>query len=229
MANAKIHHMVSLEDLGLNEESPAEIVLTTFGQNGEPHASTIGVRACGKSGVALEVFTDTRTFKNLIGSKAAVINVVRDAGILAYLALKNLLRFKYELNFINSKYVNAPRLEGADAFVEIEVKNMRREKISNTLGTSEVAHFRAKIKHIDIRVSGARPFKRSEAFVIESAVLATKVLEAMKRGKEEIASKLFREIVEYREKCERVASGSKDSRIIAEIVGSLARRFNWRG
>lgn len=220
--------MASLKDIGLSEESPAEIVLTTFGPNGVPHASTMGAISSGKSKILLRIFTDTSTFKNIDLSRAAVMNVVRDAELLARLALGDLLN-KPALSFESSKRVNAPRLRGAGAFVEIEIKNLRTEQISDKLGTSGVAHIEAEVKCIDIQTPGVRAFKRSESFVIQAAVLATKIIEAMRKGKVEIAREIFREIVGYKKKCERIAPGSKDSCVITEIVDSLGRRFGWQG
>lgn len=222
--------MPPLNKIGLDRKSPAEIVLTTFGPNGIPHASTVGMKASGKSKVMLRVFTDTETFRNLVESKAAVVNIVRDVRLLAALALKALLKFdERKLSFMSSKYVNAPRLKAAEAYVEIEVKNLRMEEIFDELGKSEVAHIETEIKHIEAQTSHVQPFKRSESFVIESAVLATKVLETMKKGKVKTGARIFREIVSYEKKCRLVASDSEDCRVISKIVSSLARRFDWRG
>lgn len=220
--------MVSLKEIGLTEEPPAEIVLTTFGPGGSPHASTMGVRASGESKVLLRVFTDTITFLNLSRSGAAVINIVRDPEILAKLALKDLLDFEeVYLRFKNSKCVNAPQLENADAIVEIEIKTSQKEKISDELGALEVAHFEAEVKYIGMQNPNVRPLRRSESLAIESAILATKIIEAMKKGREEIARDIFDKLSEHKKRSELNTPDSKDSRLITKIVDSLARRFGW--
>lgn len=221
--------MVSLKEIGLTERSSAEIVLTTFHQNGTPHASAMGVRVSGESKVLLRIFTNTVTFQNLLRSGAAVINVVRDPEILAKLALKDLFDFEEaDLRFKSSKCVNAPHLEKADTFVEIEIKTLQKEKISDELGASEVAHFEAEVKYIDVQNPNVRPLRRSESLVIESAILATKIMEAMRRGRKEIAKTIFNKLSKHKKRSELVTPDSKDSRLITKIVSSLARRFGWQ-
>lgn len=214
--------MISLERIGLTEESPAEIVLTTFYPDGRPHASTMGARASGDSKVLLRIFTATDSFKNIVRTRAAVINVVRDVELLANLALKDLLNFdESRLSLKRSKCVNAPRLEGADAWVEIEVREIRKDQISDEFGPSEVAHLTADVKKIEVGNPRIHPFRRSESFVIESAILATKVTEALKRGKGKIAKKMFRRLAEYQRECELIAPNSNDLRLITKIMDSL--------
>lgn len=214
--------MVSLGEIGLSEKSPAEIVLTTFYPDGRPHASTVGARASGNSKVLLRIFTATDSFQNIVRTRAAVINIVRDVELLANLALKDLLNFdESRLSFKSSKCVNAPRIEEADAWVQIEVREIRKDQISDELGPSEVAHLTADVKEIEVGNPCIHPFRRSESFVIESAVLATKITEALKRGKEKIAKKMFRKLAEYQKECELIAPNSNDSRLIAKIMDSL--------
>ena len=215
--------VASIESLGLDERSPSEIVLTTFLPNWVPYASTIGVRARGGS-VLLEVFTDTQTFKNLVERGAAVINFVGDARLLARLALKKLLGFDpTKLSYTKSTRVDAPKLDGAEAHVEIEVKSLDRKEISDELGTSEVAEILAEVRGVEILNPRVRPLKRAESFVIESAVLASRVAEAVRRGKREVAERLFGELGAYRKRCETLAPSSDDTRLITEIIDALGR------
>lgn len=221
--------MISLEKLGVGKESPSEIVITTFNPDGSPHASTMGVKASGKSKVSLKVFTDTVTYRNLSSSRAAVVNIVKDVELIAGLALRDILNFDDSvLKFKSSKLVNAPRLENADAFLEIEVESLRRRRILDELGESEAAYFVAGVKCIDLQKPCARALRRSESLAIESAVLATKIVVAMKNGKQKNAKHLFLEIAKHKERCALIGS-KQDSHLITSIVESLRRRFGWRG
>ena len=221
--------MISLKKLGFGEESPSEVVMTTFNPDGSFHASVIGVRAHGASEVSLKVFTDTVTFYNLSSSHAAVINITNDVELLANLALRGLLNFDDStLRFKSSKCVNAPRLENADAFVEIEVESLRKTKIRDKIGESEAAYFIARVKCIDLQKSDAFAIRRSESLAIESAVLATRILVAMEKGKEKAAKDLFLEIVGCKKKCDLSGSHKNDLRLITRIVESLKGRFGWR-
>ncbi len=214
----KIPFMSSLAEIGLSEQSPAEIVLTTFSPDKRPHASVFGIRTIGKSKVLLRIFTNTRTFQNLLHSRAAVINIVKDVGLLASIALKEFPRFsKIALKFEKSRHVNAPRLAKSDAHVEIKVEEVERAKISDEIGSSEVAHITAKVKNIEVINPSIYPFKRSEFFVIESAILATRVKEALKNGRYKIAKKKFLELSEYVKKCRRIAPHSMELNLMIKI------------
>ena len=214
----KMQVMPSLTKIGLTRQSPAEIVLTTFSPDKKPHASVVGVRAMGGSRVLLRIFTNTRTFRNILQSRAAVINIVRDVNLLASLALKGFLRFgKIALKFEKSGHVNAPRLAKTDARVEIEVEKVERTKISDEIGSSEVAYVTARVKNIEVINPSIHPFKRSEFFVIESAILATQIKEALKNGRDEVAKKKFLALGGYVEKCRRIAPDSGELNLMIKI------------
>jgi hypothetical protein len=210
--------MSSLAEIGLAERSPAEIVLTTFSPDKRPYASVVGIRAVGESSVSLRIFTNTRTFRNLLQSRAAVVNVVRDVRLLASIALKEFPSFgKIVLEFKGPEHVNAPKLVKADARVEVEVEEVERAKISDEIGSSEVAYITARVKNIEIIKPSVHPFKRSEFFVIEAAILATRIKEAVKHGKDEVARKKFLELEKYVERCRRIAPQSSELDLMVKI------------
>ncbi len=216
----KMPVMSSLAETGLSEQSPAEIILTTFSPDKRPHASVVGIKTINQSKLFLRIFTNTRTFQNLLHSKAAVINIVRDVELLVSLALKEFTSFgKIAIEFEKSRNVNAPKLAKSDAHVEIEVEKVERAKISDEIGSSEVAHITARVKNIELITPSIYPFKRSEFFVTESAILATRVKEALKNGKYDVAKKKFLEISEYLEKCRRIAPHSVELNLMIKIKG----------
>jgi len=214
----KMQVMSSLTKIGLAKQSPAEIVLTTFSPYKRPHASVAGIRTIGKSKVLLRIFTNTRTFRNVLQSRAAVINIVRDVNLLASIALKGFPRFgDFTIKFEKSKHVNAPRLAKTDARVEVGVEKVERSKISDEIGTSEVAYITTRVKNIEVINPSIHPFKRSEFFVIESAILATRIKEALKNGRNKVAKKKFLELSEYVEKCRRIAPHSREINLMIKI------------
>ena len=218
--------MASLRELGLVEESSAEIILTTFYPNMKPHASVMGVKARGEHDVLLKIFVGTDTFQNIWASRSATINIVSDAELLTKVALADLLGFdESALEFENSKYVNAPKLKGVDAHVEIQVEDVRRIRLRDEIGTSDVAYVKAAVKNIEILKPRIRPFRRTELFLIEVAILATRVMEAMRRGRIEIAKRMFEKLSEFEKVCKRIAFESKESRLITNIVNSLKSRL----
>lgn len=218
--------MVSLKDMGLTEKSPTEIILSTFYPNGKPHVSVMGVKAKGKSRVLLRIFTDTDTFSNIMKSKSAVITITRDAELITNIALRHLLNFdESRLEFRSSSRVNAPILSKADAYMEIEVEKTRRTKLHDKIGTSEVAYVVAKVKNVKVQNRRVCPINRSESFLIESALLATRIMEALNRGRNQVAEEMYHKLSEYQRECERIAPKSKNSRLIAKIADSLKNQM----
>jgi hypothetical protein len=218
--------MVSLRDVGLVEESPTEVILSTFYPDGKLHVSVMGVKAKGKSKVLLRIFTDTDTFSNITRSKGAVIIITRDIELMTNIALRRLLNFdESKLDFRSSRRVNAPILSKADAYVEIEVENIRKTKLLDEIGTSEVAYVTASVKNIKVQNSRICPFRRSESFLIESALLATRIMKAVEGGRDRVAEEKYRKLSEYQRECERIAPGSKDSCLISKITRSLKNQM----
>ena len=214
--------MVSLKDVGLTEESPVEVILATFYPKGKPHASVIGVKARGKSKILLRIFTDSDAFSNMMRSKSAVIAVTRDVELITNIALKRLFNFdESKLDFRSSSRVEAPILSKADAYAEIEVEKTRRTKLHDKIGTSEVAYVIARVKNVTVQNRRVCPINRSESFLIESVILATRIMKAVERGRNQVAEEMYRKLSEYRRECERIAPKSKDARLIKKIAGSL--------
>lgn len=208
-----------LARVGLTLGSPAEVVVTTFSSRRKPHAAVMGVRRLGGK-VGLRVFTDTRTFKNLLGSKAAVINVVGDAELLARIALGGILG-RPRLKFTHSRRVEAPRLKGAEAYVEVEVERIELEKVLDEVGSSEVAQVLAQVKHVEVVEPRPKPFKRPEFFLVEAAILATRIKKALENHRLTAAKKLLKELEGYASKCRRVAPDSKELKLLTRVEDLL--------
>ena len=169
----------------------------------------------------MRIFTPSKTFENISEAGAAVINLVDDPKLLAGQALKDIPELGGSLEFERSRSVNAPRLSGACAYVELEVESIEMVSLQDEIGTSEVAKVRGVVKNIEIARRSARPFRRVDLFLLESAVLATRALEALKRGRGDLAGNLVREIKKYREKCEKIAPRSTETEMVKRIENFL--------
>lgn len=211
--------MPSLRDLGITDV-PSETVLTTFSPDGKPHASAMGVRAITDREVKLKIFTATKTFQNINRRGAAVVNIVGDAELLVRLGLPQIFPSK-NIEFERSKRVDAPRLLEADAFIEFEVKKVKKDNISDKIGTSEMAYLTGSVKNIEIGDCSPRAFKRTEFFLIESAIIATRAIEALKRERKNMAEDMIQEINHYLRKCDEIAPHSSEASLIRKIVDSL--------
>jgi hypothetical protein len=99
------------------------------------------------------------------------------------------------------------------------------ETVSNELGDSELGNFEGEVKHVEVRNPAAKVLKRSESPAIEAAVLATKIVEGMRKGKQEVAKKFFGKLIDV--------GGSTDldpeeRQLMGELVKLLGGRFGWR-
>lgn len=216
--------MPTLDELGLSADSPSEVVLTTFSSSGKPHASAVGVRKAGEEKIVFRLFSDTRAFRNLSHTEAGVVNIVSDAKLIAKQGVPEIFSEEKPPEFESSKDVNAPRLSGAGAFVEFEVENMAKGVVSDEIGTSKTAEVVASAENIEAGDYSPRPFRRSEFFLIESAILGTRAIEAQRRGREGVAKNMISEIERYQEECGRIAPGSPETELISRILDYLKRR-----
>jgi hypothetical protein len=61
--------------------------------------------------------------------------------------------------------------------------------------------------------------------LIESALLATRIMKAVEGGRDRVAEEKYRKLSEYQRECERIAPGSKDSCLISKITRSLKNQM----
>jgi len=80
------------------------------------------------------------------------------------------------------------------------------------------------VKNVEILNPSVHPFRRSELFAIEAAVLATRIEEALKKGRRETAERLFLELGEYGKKCQRIAPRTVELNMIMKIIDLLKRK-----
>lgn len=213
--------MPTLDELGFTKNCMVETILTTYSPGRSPHACALGVQRLEKGKLSFKLFTDSQTFQNVSSTRAGTINVVEDAEKIAKSGLPEIFPREEAFKFESSEVVEAPRLAEASAFVEFKVEGLTIETISDELGTSEVAEIIASVENIKYIDSPPRPFKRSESFLIESAIRATRAIEIMNRDKKNIAEKMTQEIAQYDDKCQEIASDSPECKLISKILNYL--------
>lgn len=210
--------MPTLEELGVTVESPVETVLTTYSDEREPHASAVGIWKANNQNIKLKLFTKTKTFQNIQETKSGAINFLKDVETITKLGLAEIFPNKKKLQFESAKSVNAPRISGSDAFIEFKVNGTKRRTISDEIGKSEIAEITGLVTNIEGQKRLPRPFKRSEFFLIEAAIYASKALEARKKGNGKILKSKVEEIEYYQVKCDNVAPESNEAELISEIL-----------
>jgi len=100
--------------LGLKLGALYEVVVTTSGVDGKPHAAAMGVRLLKRGLFQMRSYGETRTLTNLRATGLGCLNIVRSCEVFF-----NCLFNPEALSFDSSSV--APRLKGADGWVFFKV------------------------------------------------------------------------------------------------------------
>jgi len=205
--------MVKLAELGFLENVITEAIVTTHNMNGQPNAAPMGVIMTDARTLVTRPYTSTQTAKNLRSKKCAVINLTSNPELFYRTAFKEVNpngRLPVEW-FRPAEKVDSARLQVADAFIEVTVKDItdfETERI-NALCQVEL-----------IKASKVPPkvYCRALHAVIESIVHATRVkaLIADEHEREHVQG-LLKKFDEYRCLVERVAPNSLYSKIMDDL------------
>ena len=174
-----------LNELGFSINTIVETIVTTTGPNG-PNAAPMGVIRTGDSLVEIRPYKKTRTYLNLKSTGEAVINVSQDVEIFYATAFKEGLSSEI---FETSTLVSAPRLRGADAFVEVKVVDHR--DIS-----ADRAAFMCDVMLVEVRRMMPRVFNRGTFATIEAMINATRIKPFLEQGRVDDVKRIL-ETIDY--------------------------------
>jgi hypothetical protein len=210
--------MTDLSKLGFQPNMIAETLVSTYTVDGLPNAAPMGVIRKSRESVLIRPYVKTLTYQNLRSQRCAVVNITDDPDLFYRTAFKEAnpggkLPLEW---FERAKLVNAPRLKMADAFLEVNVKQMKRRG-----SRAEVV---CDVKLVELSNLTVKPYCRAHFAAIESVIHATRVKEFLKSGKSAEANALLKLIEHYRDITSRVYPGSSDARIIESLLASYARR-----
>jgi len=207
-----------LDRLGFLRGCIVETIVTTSDEAGKPNAAPMGAYTEDMETLTLRPYTDTLTFRNLKVSKSAVVNLTLNPEIFYRAAFKDANLKLPSAWFEDAEAVNAPRLRGADAFIEVSVLEISR-------GGGE----RAEVKcapHLVKRTRRKPPaYCRAVFATLESIIHATRVRAFLSKGREEEAAELMKLIGHYRSLVHRVAPNSPHERTMELLVGKIK---SWR-
>ncbi|KXA95645.1 hypothetical protein AKJ65_01265 [candidate division MSBL1 archaeon SCGC-AAA259E19] len=214
--------MSILQRIGFRENSPAEVILTSFTPEGDPHAASVGVYASGEKRIKLNLFAGTESYENLFHSGSGVANVVTNPEFLIKGGLPDIFDQNIKsFDFGNSKVVNAPSLSDADAKIEFEVEEMKEKLLDDDIGPSKFYEVKGAIKNVEIINNIPRSFKRTDFYLIESAIIGSKALEAQRKGNRTKFEELIEEISFFKDRCKKISPRSKKCRLIRRIIDYL--------
>lgn len=197
-----------------------EAVVSTYDETGKPNAAPMGATTEDLRTLIIKPYLKTTTYKNLKVSRCAVVNITTDPWLFYVTALKEVSpegSVPRRL-FSEAKKVKAPRLIGAQGFIEVSVVSIE-ERGKRGIVTCEVVHTEAK-------KALAKAYCRGAYAAIEAIIHATRVKEALAAGNAEEAAKLEGLINYYRDLVKRVSRGTAYEAIVEGVLNLIKR---WKG
>jgi len=182
------------EVLGVEEGVHYEAIVTTFLEDGGPHAAAMGCRFAGRGSiVVIRPHEASRTAKNLLRSRCGALNIAEPE----YIIETALDLGVAPLSFERCRIVDAPLLREARAVVEFNLEDSWRE------GVWVVSRCRAlafRYKHVS-----PRPYTRAATLLVEAAVRLSRVEPFLSLGEMEEARRLCGEARSLLNVAERLA------------------------
>ncbi len=219
--------MSLLQEMGFRRDSPAEVILTSYTPDGKPHGAAVGIYALGDEKIKMNIFADTQSYENLSETGSGVVNVVSDPDFFVKGGLTDLNdRIPTSFEFEDAEFVNAPYLENANAAIEFEVEEMKEKEINDDIGVSKFFEVVGAVRNVEIIKSIPRSPRRADFYLIESAIIATKAIEADKKGNRSKFEDLMEEILFFKNRCEKISSEDEKCLLIQEIVDYLEEECN---
>lgn len=199
-----------------------EVILSTFTEDGRPTAAPMGITFADDESLLVRPFKTSLTFQNLKAKRCGVANITSDPALFYAAAFKWMEKNREILlgRFERARSVDAPRIKGADGYVEFAVDRMIDE-------SEERGRFICSIRMAERQASLVRPYCRSTFAIIECVIHATRVQEYLARGWTGRAAELTKLVDYYGDLVARVSPDSEYQGIAQEIADYV--RGLWRG
>ena len=207
-----------LEKLGFLRGCIVETIVTTLDRTGKPNAAPMGAFTEDMENLILRPYTDTLTYRNLDASRSAVVNLTLNPEVFYRTAFKDANSRLPSSWFEDAETVNAPRLKGAYAFIEVSVLEISH-------GGGERAEAKCAPRLVRSVGQPSPAYCRAIFATLESIIHATRVRTFLSEGRREEAAELMKLVEHYRSLVQRVAPNSPYER----TMESLARKIeSWR-
>ncbi|MEM2918752.1 MAG: DUF447 family protein [Candidatus Altiarchaeota archaeon] len=181
-----------LKTLGFRKNWIYEVIATTT-DGKQKNAAPIGIWTKNFSDVEMEIYKNSKTYKNILLTNELVVNFFDDIKIF-YRAIYEKNKLKYK----KARKVCAPVLREAKSWLELKIK-MKKEINGKTKFISDIVSYNINEKKLKL-------FNRAEALTLESLIKATKI---PFRGED---------INENLRIIKKVAPNSKYGRIVEKIL-----------
>jgi len=204
-----------LDELEFSVGCIVETIVTTRDQDSLPNAAPMGVTRKGPDILEIKPFKSSATYRNLLMSKDACVNITGDPELFITTAFKHAKMDGFKQPLIDENL----SLRGADACILVEI--MESHELPDDRGC-----FICKAHTVDVHHPLPTVFSRGRAGAIEGVVHATRIKAFILEGRYEDVEKLNRKFNECKGVVERVsAPESVEVRVVRALETLIG---NWR-
>jgi hypothetical protein len=196
--------LTGLEELGFVKGCICEVIVSTYGSDGRPHAAPMGATTEDGEKLVLRPFTNTQTYRNIFGRRFAVANISSDP-FFFYKAL-----FREPLEFTKAETVDAPVVKGMDGWIELEASGLVEERD----GRARIVFNVRKVVACKVL---PKAYSRAVHALIESMIHSTRIRVFYGTERHDEAVRLMEKVKDYRALVNRVAPLSAYHQLMEKI------------
>ena len=209
---------VALGTLGMRNKHIYETIVSTYDSNRKPTVAPMGIVVIGRERFLIRPFKATATFRNLLAAKCGVVNVTSSPEMFYRTTFKREgPHLKIPSNrFRPGKAVQAPRVRSAEAHIEFTVSRLEEE-------SEDRARLTCKVQTIESRRMFPQAYCRANFALIECIIHSTRIGPYLSDGRVGEAEELKHLVDYYKDLTQRVAPGSSEVQMIANVVRRIKR------
>jgi len=209
--------LIQLSQLGFSVGDVVETIVTTLSSSDVPNAAPMGVWIDSGGALTLHPYEGSTTAENIKQRGVAVINVTQNPQIFLATAFKEELPGLKIPPFEPAKKINAPRLQGMPAYLEVQMNSKQTDEPS-----ARFQEYSCNVKHLEVEIPFPVVHSRARCAAIECIIHATRI-RALHQVDDRITQNLFSKITELHDVVKRIAPESPSATVIRQIVDLLPR------
>ncbi|MFH1721635.1 MAG: DUF447 domain-containing protein [Candidatus Altiarchaeota archaeon] len=188
-----------LSNLGFQKNWTYEVIVITIDEKGNPHAAVMGVSSPDLVSVSMEIYSSSRTIKNILSTKKATVNFCQDLDLYK----KILLEEDFTFRFVGEQTI----IGGSKGYLALQLTSQVKEANSTRL----------QFEIVEAKVDG-KPglFNRAESAFLEALIAYSKE-ETLGR------EKMLSDLKEHSRIINKVAPSSCYCSLISELLAKAKK------
>jgi hypothetical protein len=213
-----------LTELGFLKGIVAECIISTYNIDGKPNAAPMGVALQDEQHLSVDLFNSSQTYRNIKAHRCAIVNLTGNVEVFYRSTFKE-TNPHGELPsewFGKAHFVNAPKLNLAEASIEVSVEHLELLLTKGTMKT----HALLKVESIQTTQKYPQVFSRAMSLTVEAIIHATRVKILLDdESQQKRVAKLLEVISDCRQMVNRVAPNSSYSLVMDDLTQRIE---GWR-